>query len=618
VSFFAELKRRNVFRASAAYLALGWVVTQVTSTVAPALHLPDWIVPVVVWIGVIGFPFVLVFSWAFELTPEGLKRESDIGQDSAVKHSAARRLDHLAIGLFAIAIVLFGVDRFLLRGSAPATTPVVAKAKEGGADPGVSAPGKPASEVSDKSIAVLPFENLSRDPDNAYFAEGIQDEILTRLAKIADLKVISRTSTAKYKSAPDNLREIASRLGVAHILEGSVQKANDQVRVNVQLINATSDAHLWAEIYDRKLTDIFAVESDVAKSIADALQAKLSGSEQLALSARPTENSDAYQLYLKGRFFWNKRTGADLRKSIDYFNEAIGKDPKYAQAYAGLAQAWLLLPGYSAGTPNESFPPAEAAAKKALTLDDTSADAHAALGMVKMLYDFDVDGSIAEFERAIRLDPNDATAHHWLANHPLAAAGRTERAIVEMKRAVELDPLSLIINTNLGQAYIYARRYDDAIAQMRKTIEMDGSFYIAHNMLAIALTLKRQIPEAIVEYKKAIALNDDSYPKGLLGYLYGTAGRQDEARRILESLLQAKEHRDFQAYNLAIVYLGLGDHDQALAWFEQGYRDRDGFAVGTIRVDPLLEPLYGDPRFEALAEKIVRAKDFTPVAAPAK
>ena len=240
-----------------------------------------------------------------------------------------------------------------------------------------------AATVPDKSIAVLPFDNLSRDPDNAYFAEGVQDEILTRLAKIGDLKVISRTSTEKYKSAPANLREIAQQLGVAHIVEGSVQKANDQVRVNVQLINALTDAHLWADTYDRKLLDIFSVESDIAKTIADTLQAKLSGSEKTAISKKPTANPEAYQLYLQGRFFWNKRTASDLRKSIDYFDQAIAKDPNYALAYAATAQSWPLLPAYDGGAPNERFPKAEHAARTALGIEPTLSDALTALGGIE-------------------------------------------------------------------------------------------------------------------------------------------------------------------------------------------------------------------------------------------
>src|SRR5207253_3074158 len=236
-----------------------------------------------------------------------------------------------------------------------------------------------ASELSAKSIAVLPFDNLSRDPDNAYFAEGVQDEILTRLAKVADLKVISRTSTQRFKSSPGDLKQIAQQLGVMNILEGSVQRSNDQVRVNVQLINAMSDAHLWADIYDRKLTDIFSVESDIAKTIADTLQAKLTGSEKRTIAAQPTENSEAHEFYLKGRFFWNKRTGNDLKKSIDYFNQAIAKDAGYALAYAGLADAYALLSVYGAAPPGDAFPKARVAAQKALELDNTLAEAHTSL-----------------------------------------------------------------------------------------------------------------------------------------------------------------------------------------------------------------------------------------------
>src|SRR5438046_3407166 len=272
------------------------------------------------------------------------------------------------------------------------------------------------SAIPEKSIAVLPFENLSRDPDNAYFAEGVQDEILTRLAKVADLKVISRTSTQRFKSAPADLREIAKQLGVTHILEGTVQKAGDSVRVNVQLINALTDVHLWADSFDRKLIDIFAVESEIAAKVADTLQAKLTGAEQHAISMQPTQNTEAYQLYLKGRYFWNKRTGPDLQKAIDYFKQAIDKDSNYALAYVGLGDSYILLSGFGAAPPQDSFPLAEAAAKKALEIDDTLAEAHTTLGFSLCVHHFDFAGSIREFERAIALNPNYATAHHWFGD----------------------------------------------------------------------------------------------------------------------------------------------------------------------------------------------------------
>jgi TolB-like protein/Flp pilus assembly protein TadD len=471
-------------------------------------------------------------------------------------------------------------------------------------------PTHTGSAIPEKSIAVLPFDNLSRDPDNAYFCEGVQDEILTRLAKVSDLKVVSRTSTQHFKSSPDNLPQIAKQLGVMHILEGSVQKSNDQVRVNVQLINALSDAHLWADTYDRKLTDIFAVESEIAKTIADTLQAKLSGSEQHAIAARPTENAEAHRLYLKGRFFWNKRTGNDLKKSIDYFQQAIAADPNYALAYAGVADAYVFLPGYTAGTPRDCYPKAMAAAKKALELDDTLAEAHTTLAIAIWLYDFDFSEANREFQRAIELNPNYAIAHQQYGNITLSALGRFADAIGEGKRALELDPLSLVINADLGVNYYYARRYDDAIAQLHKTLEMDPGYYFAHVNLGQALEMKGARDAAIAEYQKARALNDDPSVLGLLARVYGLSGNKAEAEKILGQLKELSKQRYVAAYSFALVYLGLGDKEEALRWLEKSYQDRAGSDIGYIRVDPLLDPLRSEPHFEALAEKIVPAAEF--------
>jgi TolB-like protein/Flp pilus assembly protein TadD len=465
--------------------------------------------------------------------------------------------------------------------------------------------GKAATLPPEKSIAVLPFENLSRDPDNAYFAEGMQDEILTRLAKIADLKVISRTSTQHFQSSPDNLPQIAKQLGVANILEGSVQKAGDQVRVNVQLINAASDAHLWAESYDRKLNDIFAVESEIAKTVADTLQAKLTGSEKRAISARPTDNPVAYQDYLKGRYFWNKRTGADLRMAIEYFNQALAKDPGYALAYAGLADSYGLLPFYGASSPADSHPQAKAAAKKALQLDETLAEAHNSLANVLDMYDFNFEQGRKEFERAIQLNPNYATAHEWYGEL-LAELGRFDEAIAESKRAQELDPLSLIVNADLGEVYTYARQYDKAIEQLRKTLEMDPRFYYAHWKLGIALQLKGQLRDAITEYRKAVELNDDPYALALLGQAYARAGQREEAQNILARLGQEAKSRYVHAYSFALMYLALGDKERAIDELERTYRERAD--VFSIKVDRMLDELRGNPRFEALVQKVFAPK----------
>jgi len=582
--FFSELKRRNVYKVAIAYVVGGWALSQGIAQVFPVFDIPNWVIRLIVILIIVGLPVALVLAWAFELTPEGIKRTENV-DPAAQAHTKSNVWIYVVVLAGALSVGLFFLGRY------------TASRKQ-----------TESAELPVKSIAVLPFENLSRDPDNAYFAEGIQDEILARLSKIADLKVISRTSTQKYKSAPDNLREIAKQLGVANILEGSVQKAADQVRVNVQLINALNDAHLWADIYDRKLTNIFAVESDIATTIAETLQAKLTGSEKTAIAKRPTANTEAYELYLKGRFFWNKRTGADLRTAIEYFNQALGKDPSYALAYVGLADSYSLLHVYGAASPADSYPQAKASAKKALELDDTLAEAHTSLGLVLNDYDFDFEQSVKEFERAIQLNPNYATAHQWYSNGPLLAFGQFDRAIAEGRRAVELDPLSLIINADLGQDHFIARRYDEAVAQLRKTIEMDPRFYLAHWVLGQVLQLKGQLNEAIAEYRKAVELSDDPSVLALLGQAYARAGQREEAQRILARLTEEAKSRYVHAYSFALMFLALGDKERAIDEMERAYRERASLDVYWVKVDPMLDDLRGNPRFEALVQKVFAAK----------
>jgi len=464
----------------------------------------------------------------------------------------------------------------------------------------------PAALTNKKSIAVLPFENLSEDKSNAYFADGIQDEILTRLSKIADLKVISRTSTEKYKSKPDNLREIAKQHEVSNILEGSVQKAADQVRVSVQLINATTDGHLWAEIYDRKLTDIFKVETDIAKTIAETLQAKLTGSEEHAISVKPTADAAAYQLYLKGRVFWGRRSGDNIPKAIEYFEEAIRQDPNYALAYAGLAEAWITLPGHASARLQDVKPKAKEAALKSLQIDDTLAGAHTALAQV-LFFDLDFAGAMKEFQRAIDLDPNYATAHHWYANGPLLALGRFDEAIAEGARAVELDPLSPIINVNQANNYIIAGRYDEAIQQIRKALELDPEFGYAHSNLGLALELKGDLPGAIAEFRRAHQLDGDALSLAYLGNLYGKTGNVTEAANILTELEQLTKTKYVSAYAFALVQAGLGNRAEALRWLEKCYADRSQ-EIGYIRVDRLLDPLRDDPGFQNLVGRVLSGK----------
>ncbi|HWH90262.1 MAG TPA: FlgO family outer membrane protein, partial [Candidatus Binatia bacterium] len=462
-----------------------------------------------------------------------------------------------------------------------------------------------ASSPNQKSIAVLPFADLSQARDQEYFCDGIQEEILTRLSKIADLKVISRTSTQRFKSGPKNLPEIAQQLGVANILEGTVQKAEAQIRVNVQLISARNDSYLWAERYDRKLTDVFGVESEIAKAIADTLQAKLTGSEQRAIATRPTQNADAHLLYLKGTFFSNKRTGSDLRTAIEYFKGAIDNDPNYALAYAGLADAYGLLALYGGEAPKETVPLAKAAARKALELDETSPEAHNSLGLLLALYDFDFIRSKSEFERAIELNPNYATAHHQFGNVNLSMIGEFDRAIAEGIRAVELDPLSLIINADLGQNFMLARRYDEAIEQLRKTLAMDPRFYYARWTLGECLQMKGQMSEAMTEYQKAAEITDDPMVIALLAQGYAKTGQRDKALGLLSQLENLAAQRYIGPFTFALVHLGLGENEKAIDDLERAYHERVDPGIVGIKVEPLLDPLRGHPRFERLVAEVV-------------
>ncbi|PYL28031.1 MAG: hypothetical protein DMF39_09715 [Verrucomicrobia bacterium] len=487
-NFFAELKRRNVYKVAVAYAVIGWLLMQIASQIFPVFDIPNWIIRLIVLLIILGLPVALVLAWAFEITPQGIKRTEAADAMPQARRQRKHAWIYIVVVSGLISIGLFLLGRYTAINAPPRQSEAI------------------AGSLPQKSIAVLPFESLSEDKSNAYFAGGVQDEILTRLAKVADLKVISLTSTQHFNSAPGNLPQIAEQLGVANVLEGSVQKVADQVRVNVQLINALTDAHLWAETYDRKLTDIFAVESDIAKAIAENLQAKLTGSEKNEMSKKPTENSEAYELYLKGRFFWNKRTSADMKTALGYFEQAANVDPNYAVAYAGMADCYLLLPLYGGGVPTEMYPKATAMAQKAITLDPNLGEPHASLGLVHALFDFDFPASVREFEEATRLNPNYAIAHHWFGDSVLPALGEFDRANAEAQRALELDPLSIVNNTDSGTVYWITGRYQEAVAQFKKAIEMDPRNYTAHWGLGQALERIGDLPGAIADMKRQLSL----------------------------------------------------------------------------------------------------------------
>ena len=590
-SFFAELKRRNVYKVAVAYVVVAWLLLQAASIFLPAFDAPSWVMKFLIVVIVLGFPVALILSWAFELTPEGIRLESEIVPNQSITRRTGRRIVGITIVL---AVLAAGLMTFQIIRPKPFAVP------------GKTAPPSAEPPIDSKSIAVLPFENLSHDPENAYFSEGIQDEILTRLAKIGDFKVISRTSTEKYKSAPENLREIAHQLGVAHILEGSVQKATDKVRVNVQLINALNDTHLWAETYDRKLTDIFAVESEIAKTVAENLQAKLNGRAETMLAARPTENPQAHELYFKGRYFWNKRTVHNLVKAIGYFQQTIDLDPNYALAYAGLGDAHSIVPIYAGTPPQDDIPKALMAARKAVELDDSLAEAHTSLANA-LVMNVQLATAEPEFRRALELNPNYATAHQWFGEC-LFGEGRYSEALAELERAHELDPLSLIINASYGMALAGAGRTAEAIAQLHKAIDLEPNLIAAHSMLGQTLESTGKLSEAIAEYGKVQELAPTPASFAMLAYAYVKAGRSAEARKILDDLTRLSGHSYVSAYALAVVHLSLGEKEKALHLLAKAFDDRDillqGF-YGSLKTDRRLDPLRGDPRFQRLEKRFM-------------
>jgi TolB-like protein/DNA-binding winged helix-turn-helix (wHTH) protein/Tfp pilus assembly protein PilF len=453
------------------------------------------------------------------------------------------------------------------------------------------------------SLAVLPMESLSSDPSQDYFADGMTDELISDLGQISALRVISRTSVMGYKHARKPLPQIARELNVDALVEGTVLRSGDQVRITAQLIEAASDKHLWSQSYEGELRDTLALQNKVARAIADQIQIKLNPQEQAVLKSVKVVNPQAYESYLKGRYFWNKRTADGLKVALAYFNEAIDKDPKYAQAYSGLADTYALLGDwqYAVMTPKEAFPKAKAAAIKALELDSALGEAHNSLAFCLDAFDWDLDSAGKEFRRAIELNPGYATAHHWYAWH-LSVLGRYEEALVEMRKAENLDPLSLIIKADLAELLVIAHFYDESIRESLKTIEMDPSFALAHNQLGQAYLQENMNDEAVAELQKAVLLSGDS-PTCIanLARAYATSGKRGEAVKLLSELKKHSIPNYSDASDIAGIYAALGDTDQAMSWLEKAYEERFN---PSVLLRPGFDPLRSDPRYKDLERRV--------------
>jgi TolB-like protein/Tfp pilus assembly protein PilF len=579
MSLIAELKRRNVFRVGVAYAIVGWLLLEVASVILPALHLPDWALTLLVVFVVAGFPLALILAWAFEMTPEGLKREAEVDRTDSTTRTKGRKLDFAIIGLLVIAVVYFAVDKFVLEAE-----PEQAE---------VAAEQAPAAEPveREKSIAVLPFDNISPDPEDAYFADGIHDEVLSQISRIRGLKVISRTSVMGYsgRNRPP-LPEIAAALGVANILEGSVRLAGNQVRITTQLIEAESDAHLWTETYDRELTaaNIFSIQSEIAKTVADALRATLSPGEQELLDTIPTENMAALEAYFRGKQRMEKRTSAALAEAVDDFNRAIEFDPSFALAYVGLADSYILQAYYSGLLWDEMLTRAQGATDKALALDDRLAEAYTSLGEIEH-YRYDYEAAEATFKRALELNPNYVTAYHWYSDLLVGPLGRPDEALEMSKKAAELDPRSPIIFHTVSIGYAGVGRFDESLAWAHKAIEIDPDFAIGYYWIGFHYsTAKGQLDEAVRWLRKSVSV-DPGNPLVIasLGWLFLDLGDLDRAEYWIERSIELGPESFTANLAMQLLHLYQGDLSVALEYGRRAFETEDPWAFLSHSFEPV-------------------------------
>jgi adenylate cyclase len=470
------------------------------------------------------------------------------------------------------------------------------------------------SSLDRKRIAILPFLNISPDPNDAYFADGLTEELTVRLSNISGLRVIARTSAMRFRGAGKGIGEIGNELRAGTVLEGSVRKAANKLRVTAQLIDASSEEHLWAQTYDRELEDVFAIQAEVAQNVVDALKTQMLGRERKHIEKKPTEDIGAYTLYLKGRYYWNERSRDALEKAIKYFEEAIRRDPGFAPAYSGLTDSYIVLVGHGYLLPSEGYPKAKEAARKALDLDETLAEAHTSLGSI-LSHEWDWVGAEREFAKAVRANPNYATAHHWYSIH-LMTVGRLDEAIKELKIAEELDPLSPMIHTYAGQLYFYARQYDIAMKEFGKALELDPNFVPAHGNRADLYLVKSMFDEALAELKWLLPALPSAMGEMLeahfRSYVCAMSGGTEEAKRIIlecEEKIAHERDEDIDQNvmtNFAIIHSKLGDKDRALEWLRRCFEVR-AITPYEVKLNPEFDEINSDPRFEELMNETIRS-----------
>ena len=577
-NFFAELKRRNVYKVAVAYAVVGWLLVQVTTQVFPIFEIPNWALRLIVLAIIIGFPIALVLAWAFELTPEGIKHTEDVDL-SDKRVSKKRTWIYVTLIGAALSFALFFVGR-------------------------LSAPNSSASPavLPEKSIAVLPFENQNRDPDTDYLCDGIPESIINSLSELPKLKVMSRNSVFHYKGKEADAQTVGKELKVQTLLTGRVRQRGDGLTIGVELINAQDNSQMWGQQYNRKLEDVFAVQEEIAKEVSDKLRLKLTGTEKEQLAKRPTENLKAFQYYMQGRAAAQRRTNADLLASVSYYEKALQEDGKYALAYAGLSDAYANLGYYGSIAPVEGRRKAEEAARKALELDDKLAEAHTALGQIYIAFaPSDFSTGDRELKHAIELNPNLAVAHYNLGLS-FIRQGRLDEASAELAKARGLDPISSIIARAMVIPHYFKRDYPRAFELLRQANELGPPLSATWE---IGLYIKNgSLDEAFAEIEKAkAARKDDPLIVYSTGMAYAAAGKKPEALQKIKELETLAEGTLSTAHWIAKIYATLNDKEQAFSWLDRG------LATGALGVfykdEPIWDPIRDDPRFEELVAKLV-------------
>ena len=580
--FFAELKRRNVYKVAVAYGVIAWLLLQGASIVLPSFEAPAWAMKVLIAALAVGFPMTVVLAWAFELTPEGVVRAEDVAPDKSLTRKTGRKLTVVIVVIGAVAAAMFAFQ--FVRPKASSTV-------------------REERAATEKSIAVLPFENASGNADTEYLSDGISEALINSLTELQQLKVIARSTAFRYKGKEIDPQAVGRELKVRTVLMGLVRQLGDRLTVQVDLVDAVTGAQLWGEEYERKVADVLSVKQNIVREVTEKLRLRLSGDQKQHLTKRDTTNPEAYQSYLRGRYYWNKRTAENIRKAIEQFQQAIERDPNYALGHVGLADCYTVLELYAGIPAAESLPKARAAADRALQLDDSLAEAHTSSAHVYQ-HQWHWAEAEKEYRRAISLNPNYPTAHHWFAVY-FFTKRQFDDALREIRRAQELDPLSSIIGATSAYILLLKNDLDSALAECRRVIELDPNFPSAHLYLAWAYFQQQRYEDATAEFRAAVESSGRaSFYLSDLGYAYAVGGRRAEALMILAELEEKYARREAIGVHVAAVYAGLGDKTQVFSWLERDLEQRSGSEVTGVTYHFPFDNLRGDPRYAELVRRM--------------